>query len=161
EAAYYRFDLRRALEAYKGQEPEGNLIIKAGRDLAYWGNGLVLSETLDGIVARVETPVADVDVLAGVTPTRTGDFDVSRSSFDHNTRRGFYGAMVSHQFGRHRPFAYALIQRDYNTHDTFDITSPPIHTRFRYDSYYLGLGSQGSLSDRLLYGLEMVYEGGY
>jgi hypothetical protein len=161
DAAYYRFDLRRALEAYKGKESDGDFTIKAGRDLAYWGNGLVLSETLDGIVARVETPLANVDVLAGITPVRTVDFDISRPSFDHNTRRGFYGAMISKQFGRHRPFAYALIQRDYNTHDTSDIASPPIHTRYRYDSYYLGLGSQGALSDRLLYGLELAYEGGY
>ena len=79
--------------------------IQIGRDLVYWGNGLVLSETLDGIVARLETPLADVDVIAGVTPTRTVDFDTSRPNFDHNTRRGLYGAQVSRQFGRqqHRP----------------------------------------------------------
>src|SRR5205823_4994541 len=78
ERAYYRFDLRRALQAYKGQEPEGDFTLQIGRDLVYWGNGLVLSETLDGIVARLETPLADVDVIAGVTPVRTVDFDTSR-----------------------------------------------------------------------------------
>lgn len=161
DRAFYRFDLRRALEAYKGSETDGNLTFQIGRDLVYWGNGLVLSETIDGIVTRLETPLADLDVIAGVTPIRTVDFDTSRPNFDHNTRRGLYGAMLSKQMGRHRPYAYGLIQRDYNKSDTYDITAPPIHTRYRYDSYYLALGSQGALSDKLLYGMEFVYEGGY
>jgi hypothetical protein len=161
DIAYYRFDLRRALQAYQGHDPDGDLTIEAGRDLVYWGNGLVMSERIDGIIARLQTPLADFDVIAGVTPVRTVDFDTSRPNFDHNTRRGLYGAQVSRQFGKHRPFAYGLIQRDYNKDDTFDITAPPVHTRYRYDSYYLGLGSQGALSDRLAYGLELAYEGGY
>ena len=68
---------------------------------------------------------------------------------------------VSKQIGRSRPYAYGLIQRDYNKDDTSDIVSPAIHTRYRYDSYYLVLGSQGAVTDRMVYGLEMAYEGGY
>ena len=160
DVAYYQFDLRRALQAYQGKESDGDLTLQVGRDLVYWGNGLVLSETIDGIIGRIETPLADVDVIAGVTPVRTVDFDTSRPNFDHNTRRGFYGVQLSHQIA-HRPFAYALMQRDYNKDDTFDLPSENIHTRYRYDSYYLALGSQGALSDRMLYGLELAYEGGY
>ncbi|HEX3358880.1 MAG TPA: alginate export family protein [Tepidisphaeraceae bacterium] len=160
ERAYYRFDLRRALEAYQGKESSGDLILQAGRDLVYWGNGLAMSETIDGIIAHVQTPLVDIDAIAGVTPVRTVDFDTSRPNFDHNTRRGFYGMQLSRQFGKQRPFFYALMQRDYNKDDTLDFSSPEIHTRFRYDSYYLGLGSGGALSDRLVYGFEMVYEGG-
>ena len=55
---------------------------------------------------------------------------------------------LSRRFGKHRPFVYGLIQRDYNKDDTSDIVSPAIHTRFRYDSWYLGLGSQGAITDR-------------
>src|SRR6185295_18870912 len=32
---------------------------------------------------------------------------------------------------------------------------------FKYDSYYLGIGSSGALTDRLSYGVEAVYEGGH
>jgi hypothetical protein len=161
ERAFYRFDLRRAMEAYQGKETDGNLIFQAGRDLVYWGNGLVLSETIDGIIGRIETPLADVDVIAGVTPVRTVDFDTSRPNFDHNTRRGFYGVQVSRQFGRHRPFTYFVVQRDYNKDDTLDLPSEGIHTRFNYNSEYLGLGSTGALSDKLLYGLELAYQSGF
>jgi hypothetical protein len=161
DAIYYKFDLRRALQAYKGQESDADLTLEVGRDLVYWGNGLVMSERIDGLIARIETRPINIDVIAGVTPYRTVDFDTSRPKFDVNTHRGFYGAMVSANVGRHRPYAYGLIQRDYNKADTSDIANPPIHTRYRYDSYYLGLGSQGAISDRIAYGIEAVYEGGF
>ncbi len=160
DAIYYRFDLRRSLEAYKGQESDGDFTLEIGRDLVYWGNGLVISERIDGVMAKLQTSLADVDLIAGITPKMTVDFDTSRPNFDDHTRRGFYGAQISKRIGSHRPFAYALMQRDYNKEDTSDIVNPAIHTRYRYDSYYLGLGSQGALSDRLLYGMEFVYEGG-
>jgi hypothetical protein len=66
--------------------------------------------------------------------------------------------MLSAQLGQHKPFAYALFQQDYN-HD-YTSTLGVISTKYDYYSYYLGLGSTGSLTDRLLYGVEAVYEGG-
>ena len=33
-------------------------------------------------------------------------------------------------------------------------------TTFDYNSYYLGIGATGSITDKLLYGVELVYEGG-
>jgi hypothetical protein len=97
-------------------------------------------------------------LLAGVTPVRTTDFDPTRPSFDHNTRRGFYGAMLSRNVGGHRPYVYGLLQRDYNEHDT--LVTGPVTTNYDYNSHYLGIGATGPLTDRLLYGVEAVYEGG-
>ncbi len=158
DRAYYRFDLARALGAYQGQQLDGNLVIQGGRDLVYWQNGLVLGQVLDGVIIDVTKGAVTAETIAGITPTRTVDFDSSRPSFDHNTRRGFYGEMITVDAGRHKPFVYGLFQQDYNSHDEATIGS--IDTKYQYNSYYIGTGSTGSLSDHIVYGLEAVYEGG-
>lgn len=159
DRAYYRFDLSRHRSAYYGKRPgDSNVVIEVGRDLVYWGNGLTLSQTIyGGMVTLSKGPVA-LDLIAGVTPTRTVDFDSSRPDFDFHTNRGFYGAMLSSQVGTHRPYVYGLIQRDYNPNETLNI--PPTTTHFEYNSWYVGVGSNGGLTDRLLYGVEAVLEGG-
>ncbi|HEX3357731.1 MAG TPA: hypothetical protein VHS31_12240 [Tepidisphaeraceae bacterium] len=160
DAAYYKFDLARFDEAYKGKSlPNNNdLVIKGGRDLVYWGNGLTLSEVIDG--GMVDATLGDLTLsfIAGVTPTRTVDFDASRPGFDFNTKRGFYGGMATLKVGQQKPFVYGLVQRDYNKDDISEAAG--ITTKFDYNSWYIGVGSSGPISDRLLYGLEAVYEGG-
>jgi hypothetical protein len=158
DVAYYKFDLSRYEGAYKGKEIDGNLIVKAGRDITYWGNGLVLGTVLDGLTVEVDKGPYTLTGIAGITPVRTVDFDPSRPDYDVDTRRGFYGVMGSMQVGTHKPYAYALFQQDYNHNETLDQAG--IKTKFAYDSYYLGFGSSGSLSDRIVYGAEVVYEGG-
>jgi hypothetical protein len=159
DRAYYRFDLSKYNAAYHGQSAgDFNFVFQGGRDLVYWANGLTLSVPLDGVIADLTWGKLTLELIAGVTPTRTADFDLSRPSFDHNTRRGFYGGMISAQFGVHRPYAYALLQRDYNEDDSRVIDGRLV--RFQYDSFYLGAGSTGALTDRLAYGVEAVFEGG-
>ncbi|MDB5295215.1 MAG: hypothetical protein JWO31_1198, partial [Phycisphaerales bacterium] len=164
DRGYYSFDLRRYNAAYgkgllgAGAGSDFNLTFKGGRDLAYWGNGLVLGTTLDGITVGVEKGPLSVEVIAGVTPTRTVDFDSSRPGFDYNTRRGFYGVQASLNLGDHRPYAYGLLQRDYNKKDELDLGL--IQTRYEYNSYYLAVGSTGGLTQNLRYGVELAYEGG-
>jgi hypothetical protein len=128
--------------------------------LAYWANGLVLAQVLDGGAATFSVGNVQLDLLAGVTPVRTVDIDSSRPNFDHNTRRGFYGGQLSAQLGPHRPFIYYLAQRDYND-DDFAVFGENTPTRFKYNSNYLGFGSRGALGDRLLYGVEVAFEGGW
>jgi Alginate export len=159
DRGYYRFDLRRYNAAYRGKADEDfNLVFQGGRDLVYWANGLVMSVPIDGIITDLSWGKFTLEVIAGVTPTRTVDFDFTRPSFDHNTRRGFYGAILSAQLGVHRPYVYALAQRDYNGDNTRVVNGQTV--RFKYDSYYLGVGSTGGLTDRLAYGVEAVFEGG-
>ncbi|HEV2293467.1 MAG TPA: alginate export family protein [Tepidisphaeraceae bacterium] len=159
DAGYYRFDLARSRAAYAGEQLDYNVVFKGGRDLVYWANGLVLSQDIDGVMVDLSwrTDIG-LSLIAGVTPTRTVDFDASRPNFDHNTRRGFYGAMLSKAIGRHRPYVYGLVQRDYNDDDP--LVQGPVSTEFEYDSHYLGVGSAGSFGDRWLYGVELVHEGG-
>lgn len=158
DVAYYRFDLARYFGAYKGQEIDGNLVVKGGRDIVYWGNGLTLGQVIDGVTLSVNKGPFTVDAIAGVTPVRTVDFDASRPDFDFNTRRGFYGVMAAAQVAAHRPYVYGLMQRDYNKDETLDLG--PVTTEFEYNSYYVAIGSSGNLGDRLVYGAEVVYQGG-
>ena len=159
DAGYYRFDLARSRAAYRGEPIDYNIILKGGRDLVYWANGLVLSQDIDGVMVDLSWRGGiELGLIAGVTPTRTVDFDASRPQFDHNTRRGFYGAMLSKALGAHRPYVYALAQRDYNDDDP--LVQGSVVTNFEYDSYYVGFGSAGSFGNRWLYGAEIVHEGG-
>jgi hypothetical protein len=158
DRAFYRFDLNGWQRAHGRTITEWNLITQGGRDLAYWGNGLALSQVIDGARVNAEWGGNTVELIAGVTPTRTVDIDSSRPNFDHNTRRGFYGAMLSRQVGDHRPFVYGLLQRDYNEDDV--AFTGGVRTEYDYNSHYLGVGSTGNITDKLLYGVELVYEGG-
>jgi hypothetical protein len=162
DQAYYRFDLARYLGAYRNTATDKNLILQGGRQFVYWANGLVLSDTVDGILTDIDLGPVDVQLLASVTARDTVDFDSSRPDFDHDTLRGFFGGQVSAQLGRHRPFIYALVQRDYNENEQLIVanTVPDTVTSFDYNSYYLGIGANGALSDRLVYGVEFAFEGG-
>jgi hypothetical protein len=160
DRAYYRFNA--------GGDRNGRaagLSVQAGRDLVYWANGLTLAQTLDGVAVRWASADVSVELLGGVTATRTVDYDSSRPAFDYNTRRGFFGAMASGRRGAHRPYVYALAQSDFNRDEVLRVQtgSGPenrIDTRFEYNSYYVGFGSAGTLGDRLTYGTEFVVEFG-
>lgn len=158
DLGYYKFDLAGYLGATKGQSIDGNVVGKFGRDIVYWGNGLVMGQVIDGMMIDFTGGPFQLSGIAGVTPVRTVDFDSTRPDFDFNTRRGFYGLMGSMQVGAHRPYVYGLIQRDYNKDEDFEFGS--ITTEFEYNSYYLAVGSNGNLGDRLVYGAELVYQMG-
>jgi hypothetical protein len=158
DRAYYRFDLQRYKAAYAGQKIDYNVTFTGGRQLVYWANGLTLSQVVDAALIDLEYGPFQIELLAGLTPRRTVDFDSSRPHFDDNTFRGFYGALASTRVGAHKPYAYALFQQDYNHGYVLD--NGFTQTRFEYYSYYLGLGSTGTIGDRLLYGVEAVYQGG-
>ena len=162
ERAYYRLDLGRALAAYNGITSDNDLALKGGRQFVYWGEGLALSQTLDGAVIDLSHKDTSLEFLAGITPANAVDIDPSRPHFDNNTHRGFYGAMLSQQIGSQKPFIYFFSQQDYN-HDYQSITgaaSDAIRTRFKYDSDYLAIGSKGTIGDHFTYGAEAVWETG-
>lgn len=158
ELCFYRFDLGRAMAAYKGQSTGNNLVLQVGRQFVHWANGLVLSDTLDGAMAEITLGPLRAELLGGVSWRQMIDFDNSRPGFYDNTERGFFGGMVSAQLGAHRPFAYVLVQRDYNDEGPKTIGAVP--TRFDYNSWYAGVGASGSIGSRWVYGLEFAFEGG-
>jgi hypothetical protein len=158
EEGYYRFDLSRYFAAYGGKAWDDQFAVTAGRQFTEWATGLTLSQYADGVNIDADFGNLGVRLLAGLTVPDTVDFDTSRPDFDDDTSRAFFGGMASLRLGKHRPFAYALVQRDENDDDPLAVG--PIQTRFGYDSYYVGIGSTGALTDRLIYGAELVYEGG-
>ncbi|HSI33666.1 MAG: alginate export family protein [Phycisphaerae bacterium] len=160
DRAYYRFDYQRYLAAYEGRAVDYNVAVQGGRQLTYWGNGLALSQVLDGAAVDLVAGRLSLQLIGGVTPVHdTVDFDASRPHFDDHTRRGFYGALLSLQLTpNHTPFVYAVAQQDYN-HDEVRSTGV-FQTRFNYNTWYVGAGSTGTLGDRIRYGVEFVYEGG-
>lgn len=178
DRAFYRFDYGRYLQAYEGRNPDAGLAIKVGRDLVYWANGLTLGARIDGAFVDAYVGKLSMQAFAGVTPNSTVDFDASRPDYDTDTSRAFFGAIFTYDLGQHQPFAYALVQRDNNDNGPFDQglgstadfdpdtgavvpgSEEPILSRFSYDSHYFGFGSTGSLTERVLYAVEAVYESG-
>lgn len=158
----YRFDLRRVREAYQGRSSEGNLVIEGGRQLVHWANGLVLSQDIDGGLVTVDLPPVELTVLAGLTRNTTLDFDISRPDYNDNTARAIYGGMLAWRVAPAlKPYVYGLVQQDHNTDSlTTDFGAGPFTTEFDYNSHYVGAGASGAIGDRLLYGVELVYEGG-
>jgi hypothetical protein len=164
EEAYYRFDYGRYSDVRRSTDEgaaSGELrgVLTVGRQFEVWANGLVLSQYVDAVRGVIDVGKVEVEFLCSITANDyTIDFDTSRPDFDEETRRGFYGALVSARLGAHRPFLYALVQRDHNGHDTLDTGF--VRTHFDYNSAYFGIGSNGSLSDRFSYGAEFVYDMG-
>lgn len=158
DRAYYRFDLGRAFEAYEGKTSDSGLAIQAGRDLVYWANGLVLGQRLDGVVADAHAGPVSMQAIAGVTPHYTVDFDASRPAFDHDTRRGFFGGYFSADVDVHQPFLYVLSQQDFNDDGPEEVSG--FRSKFNYDSFYVGLGSNGAITDHWSYSVEAAYEFG-
>lgn len=159
DQAFYRFDSLRFNTAYRGRTLEEGFVLQAGRQFVYWGNGLTLNQDVDGLAVQLQSRQWQVDLLAGVSVPETVDFDLSRPDFDDDTRRGFFGAMLTATgTPRHRPYVYVLVQRDHN--DDGPVNIGGYNTAFEYNSYYLGIGARGSLTDRLVYSLEGAWEGG-
>lgn len=163
ERAIYRFDYKRSVAAYDGRTIDGNLIFNGGRQLVNWANGLSLSMEIDGALVTGEVGPWSVTALAGRTQPNQPDVDSSRPDFDEDTRRNFFGGIITFQLNaHHQPFFYGIVQSDQNESETLSTINgvAVTPTRFRYDSYYIGFGSTGSLGDNLRYGVEFVYEGG-
>jgi len=136
--------------------------ITGGRQLIHWANGLTLSQIIDGGEISVGYGPVTLQVIGGITPDLYSDIDPFRPEFDSKYDRGFYGGMIIVEVEKHRPFIYGLVQQDYNDHSATDFSfggaTAPV--RFEYDSWYIGTGSRGSITDQLVYGVELVYQGG-
>jgi hypothetical protein len=158
EEAYYKLDIERYLGAYANVKTDTKSTLTLGRQYTEWANGLVLSQYMDAFRFDLGRGDFSAELFAGLTASYTVDTDTSRPNFDNGTRRGFYGLYSSYRIGQQHPFVYALVQSDYNSDDPLTVAGTT--TRYEYNSYYLGAGINGNLTDRLLYRSEFVYEGG-
>jgi hypothetical protein len=155
---YYRFDLQKYLAANNGKTIGGDVNVTAGRQLVNWGNGLVLSEAIDGAVIDASIGDATAEFLGGRTYYDQTDIDPNRPNYIDNEDRMLWGTMFSYQFPKNKPFIYFLHQQDQNGDPV--LTTGTTSTEFKYNSYYIGGGSSGEITDHLLYSAELTYEGG-
>jgi hypothetical protein len=160
EELYYRFDLQKYLSAYKGVGINDDAAVELGRQTVIWGNGLVFNQDLDGGVMDLIKGPFSLEGVAGVSVPDTIDFDTSRPGFNDRTTRGYFGLLLSMQAGHNHPYAYFLSERDFNSARPLIVTtaSSTITTDFDYNSDYVGLGSTGSVTDHLAYGVEGALE---
>jgi hypothetical protein len=158
DRAYYRFDLAKYIESYDGKTVNYDVNFEGGRDLVYWGNGLAMAEVVDGITPTFSWGPLTLSTVVGVTPLRTVDIIVDRPGFDYNTKRYFYGGMLSATVGSSHPYVFGLVQRDNNSSNLSVVGG--IATRYAYNSDYIGFGSTGALTDHLRYGVEGDFECG-
>ena len=159
ERGFYEFDLRSAARASGDRAPGFNLQARGGRQLVHWGNGLVLSQTLDGGRVVFEGDALEVTAIAGRTWEEETDIDSSRPGFDNETHRWFFGERIAYDLTpHHRPYGYILMQEDENRSRPLRIGGTT--TEFKYDSVYYGLGSKGDITDNWQYGVELTYQDG-
>lgn len=159
---YYRFDLQRYLASSKGEDIGGDLAIQGGRQLVNWANGLVLSQEIDGGIIDANYGNASAEFIGGRTYYYQTDIDPNRPNYIDDMDRMLWGGLFSYQLPKHKPFLYFLHQQDQNGNPVSTTPGPtgPIMTRYHYNSWYLGGGSEGEITDNLLYTVEMTYEGG-
>lgn len=150
------FDLRKAIRYHsQGQTIPWTADIRVGRQYVEWGTGLVLSLPVDAVVVGGEC--GDFQVR-GMVATSIRSFDNIDRSFPvaGRLKRDFFGGELTYRgLGRHRPFIYAL--------KSVDRTNTPAGSLqlYGYDSWYLGVGSQGTLgTPKLTYSGEFIWQTG-
>lgn len=154
DRAFYRVDIGRALRLTGPDDPI-QLGATIGRQTVTFGTGYALDLPADAIVADLRLDKFVLTGLFGKTIPSYPNIDRSEPVDTHSARR-FFGAQLTYDgFARHRPFAYAFWNDDYQDERPKD----PLQN-FAYDTAYFGLGSRGSLIRNLNYWTEVVYESG-
>ena len=160
----YEFDLAKAYAAYDGQTIDNNLNVRVGRQFVDWAGSLALSEVLLCVRPTVTIQnVFTIEGLFGITPDTTVDFDASRSQFDTNTNRAYYGLKtgVTTEGGREY-YAFALKMVDQNDDYLLANAVGGVTTaNFDYEATYLGIGTTGAVGANLIYQGEFVWETGH
>lgn len=149
------FDLQKALRYHQGQTIPWTIDARIGRQYVEWGTGLVLSLPVDALVLGAKFDDWEVRGIAATTIRSTDNIDRS-PPVAGRLKRDFYGTEITYKgLGRHRPFAYAL--------RSIDRTNTPAGSAqtYGYDSWYFGIGSQGTLgTPKLTYAGEFVWQTG-
>lgn len=155
DRAYYQFDLRNAMRAYRGENLDWNMKFKVGRDYMELGTGYALSWPMDHVLLTVEANEFEFKALMGRSVPSTYDIEQSRP-VSSNSDRNFFGGQIRYLgWEKHKPFIYYFYQDD-----QYDNPLPHFLQDYDYETWYLGLGSVGELVKNLRYGTELVFEGG-
>ncbi|MDX2198644.1 MAG: alginate export family protein [Phycisphaerae bacterium] len=154
DRAWYKIDVMRAFKINQPSDPI-QLQSRIGRQPVVFGTGYVLDLPLDAALVNAKLWDFRVTGLFAKTPSDTPNIDRSAPVASHSDRL-FYGVQVDYTgIQNHQPFAYALWNNDRTDERPKDFLQD-----YGYDTYYIGIGSRGSIVHNLNYWGEAVYEGG-
>jgi hypothetical protein len=133
----------------------GTLGVRGGRAFFTLGKGLLFNQVAYGMELSYREPRWSVRALGAHSILHDDDIDQSLPNSD-DSRRGFAAVEVEGLItGRHRGYAIAMIERDFNEED------PEVAGQdWTYDAAYFALGFRGSIWRGLGYAVEGVYETG-
>ena len=156
DRGFYQFDLRQAARAYRKERLDYTVRAKVGRDFTEFGTGLALSQSLDQLLLTFENEKWQVQGLGAMSIHSSDDIDTTRPDAGRS-ERVFWGTQIKYLgLDKHEPFVYFLSNDDQHGESPCDVLRD-----YKYDSYYLGLGSTGELLRDLRYSTEWVLEGGH
>jgi hypothetical protein len=157
DQGFYELRLSRALQKYWGVDPQGTDIrLTLGRQFVEFGNGLALSQTLDGGTIDIETGRWKLRGLLANTNRHSLNIDHSTVVDGHQDRL-FVGFQVDYLgLSGHQPFFYFFSQEDHTDEEPVSMIQ-----EFQYDTRYLGFGSTGEIVQNLRYSTEAVFEFGH
>jgi hypothetical protein len=140
--------------------PIGDTQVRAGRQFVAMGNGLVLAQALDGVVARHRYANGiELGALAATSLERTDNLDTRVAGFDrgHNDRH-FVGLEGHYRTKRRKLRLHGFALR--NIDETRSELPAQNFQDFQYQSRYIGAGVAGTLHRRLDFATEWIDEGG-
>lgn len=155
DQAFYELQLSRAVEKYCGAVWPVDVRLTLGRQFIEFGQGISLSQILDGGVIDVESGQWRTRLMMANSITTQDNIDRSPQVADYMDRQ-FYGfqfdllTMTDHQ-----PYLYAFYQNDSTRERPAEVPQD-----YEYNSGYIGLGSTGELVQNLRYGTEAIFEFG-
>lgn len=155
DEGFYELSLSGALRKYFGTRLPADVKMTLGRQFVQFGNGLALSQILDGGVVRVDTGDWRVTGLLGKALEHQTNLDLSPQVADHQDRTFSGFETVYRGLANHAPFFYFFHQNDATT-----ANPPDPFQSFDYNSSYIGVGSNGEVVQNLRYGTELVTETG-
>lgn len=128
--------------------------LEIGRRYFSVGQGIAYSNVNDGAELLAIIGEWNIKGFASMTLPHEHNVDVSVPAYDKKLERYYYGVEVTYLGVRnHGLYAFALWQDDHSDEDPDD----PLQD-YRYDSQYIGLGSQGKLAPNLHYWAEVIQE---
>lgn len=140
--------------------------LELGRRYFSVGQGIAYSNVHDGVETMAVLGEWNIKSFASTTLPSEQNIDVSVPgfdevdhrnffpSFDENHHRNFYGMEITYLGVRnHGLYLFGVFQDDRTTENPDDRLQD-----YRYDSVYLGLGSQGKLRTNLHYWAEIIQE---
>jgi hypothetical protein len=131
-------------------------LFRFGRQYFHIGRGLALSGIKDGLLLNGFYQNWNLKLFAAHSLPHENNIDTSVPGFDNKEKRFFYGVSGTWRSRRgNEIYLYYLGQNDNSDENPVDNTQD-----YRYDSQYLGLGTNGSFTRKSHYYAEIIHETG-